>query len=231
MSYKYDLHVHTKTVSRCSSASSEDAVRDYLEAGYTGIVSTNHFSTDSFYRIADHPHSEWADFFLRGYEELYEIGARNGLTVFLGMELRMYCNFNDYLIYGLTEAFVREFADNLLDMNAHTVHQLASEHGMLFCQAHPFRMNMTMTNPEDLDGIEVRNGCRRQNSNNDIAVEWAKKYNLIGVSGSDYHVPTSANVPFPVDHPNAGIETDEKIADNASLVDVLRSGKFRIIEG
>lgn len=230
MPYKYDLHVHTGTVSRCAPATSEEAARDYAEAGYAGFVSTNHFSIDSFRHMEDRPRIEWAEHFIRGFEELREAGARRNLTVLLGMELRMHCNFNDYLVYGLTEEFFREFAENLLDMNAHSFHKLASEHNLLFCQAHPFRPGMTVTNPADLDGIEVRNGCPRHNSSNDIAKAWAAKYNLIGVGGSDYHVPTTADVPFPVDRPNSGIEVEEKICDNETLVKILRSGNYKLIE-
>ena len=49
------------------------------------------------------------------------------------------------------------------------------------------RFDMTVQNPELLDGMEVYNGHPGHNSNNDIAEIWASKYGLRKSSGSDFH--------------------------------------------
>ncbi|MBR4305617.1 MAG: PHP domain-containing protein, partial [Ruminiclostridium sp.] len=41
--YKYELHVHTKEGSACSTTSIHDMIRKYKEQGYTGMAITNHF--------------------------------------------------------------------------------------------------------------------------------------------------------------------------------------------
>lgn len=41
--YHYDLHVHTSNVSPCAHVQAEEVVRLYAQAGYTGIVITDHY--------------------------------------------------------------------------------------------------------------------------------------------------------------------------------------------
>ena len=99
--------------------------------------------------------------------------------------------------------------------------QLARENGILTIQAHPFRMGMVTTHPNEVDGIEVFNGHPGHNSNNDIAEAWAKKYGKIMTSGTDHHNP---------DHmPDGGILTDEPITSEKQLIEVLRSGNYDLI--
>ena len=42
MEYKYELHCHTGAVSRCGRVEPEKIVEMYVEAGYNGIVVTDH---------------------------------------------------------------------------------------------------------------------------------------------------------------------------------------------
>ena len=41
--YKYDIHTHTSEVSPCGKVEAEKVVELYKEAGYTGIVITDHY--------------------------------------------------------------------------------------------------------------------------------------------------------------------------------------------
>ena len=41
MEYKYEIHCHTKEVSRCAQISVEKLIEKYKEAGYSGIVLTD----------------------------------------------------------------------------------------------------------------------------------------------------------------------------------------------
>ena len=40
--YKLEMHVHTSPTSRCASAKAEDAVAQYTQAGYHGLVLTEY---------------------------------------------------------------------------------------------------------------------------------------------------------------------------------------------
>jgi len=46
--YKYDTHVHTKEVSPCGKVPAIEVVKLYKDAGYHGIVITDHYC-DSFF--------------------------------------------------------------------------------------------------------------------------------------------------------------------------------------
>ena len=47
--YYYDLHVHTSNISPCGHVDAEEVARLYAQAGYTGIVVTNHY-WESYFR-------------------------------------------------------------------------------------------------------------------------------------------------------------------------------------
>ena len=76
-------------------------------------------------------------------------------------------------------------------------------------------------NPDLYDGYEVFNGNHNHNSHNELAYEWARQNGKIMTSGSDFHKP---NDPI-----CSGIATTERIRDNKTLLQVLRSGDYRLI--
>ena len=119
MEYKYELHCHTGAVSRCGRVEPEKIVEMYVEAGYNGIVVTDHYSPMTFpiHRLACPQKA--ADFYLSGYRRM-KAAAPAGFTVLLGMELRHYWTANDYLIYGVTEAFIKN-AGNLMNEDQSSV--------------------------------------------------------------------------------------------------------------
>ena len=85
MEYKYELHCHTGAVSRCGRVEPEKIVEMYVEAGYNGIVVTDHYSPMTFpiHRLACPQKA--ADFYLSGYRRM-KAAAPAGFTVLLGME-------------------------------------------------------------------------------------------------------------------------------------------------
>ena len=154
------MHFHTKNTSNCANVKAEDAVEKYIEAGYDGIVVTDHLSPSTYMKYGRELLS-WkkkVDFFLRGYKEALET-ANGRINVLLGMELRFRTSEgeNDYLVYGLTEDFLYKHP-NLLEMNIKKFYELAHKNGFLVFQAHPFRVGMKVTNPKYLDGVEIING-------------------------------------------------------------------------
>ena len=140
----------------------------------------------------------------------------------LGVELRSNKDNNDYLIHGVDEAFLRSFPE-IMDTPVKDVVTRVHEAGGLLFQAHPFRDSMKVIDPAILDGIEVYNGHIDHDSRNDIANMWADKYGLMKISGTDYHH----------DHHviGAGISTDVPVTSEKQLVEILRSGQYRLIRG
>ena len=219
MKFKTELHLHSAPVSACGKSYPEEIVQEYLDHGYHTVVLTNHFSRFTFKNkrkgdLSDLPWEEKVDYYMNGYHELKK-AAEGKLNILFGCELRSNIDENDYLIYGLDEAFY--------DMPTAEVSAKIREAGFLFLQAHPFRDAMQMVNPSLLDGIEVFNGNPSQDSRNDIARIWAERFGLIGTSGSDYHRTVEGAFA-------GGILTDEPITSNEQLLEILRSGEFELIK-
>lgn len=220
MKYKYELHCHTGNVSSCAAIDAAGLVKMYREAGYSGLVVTDHYNIHTFKNpLAP---QRFTEYFLSGYRKALE-AAGEGFTVLLGMELRFYGSPNDYLVYGLTEDFLKSNG-NLMACYPRRFHKLCKDNGMLFIQAHPFRPFLSRTDPKLLDGCEIFNAKDRTKGCNEKAEEWARKYNMrIRTGGADFHRESQkGNM--------SGIITDKPIRTNAELVAVLKSGSFEILK-
>lgn len=220
--YLYEMHLHTKETSNCANVPAKVLIEEYIKAGYDGIVVTDHLSPSTYmkYKRELLPWKKKVDFFLRGYKEVLK--ASNGrIPVLLGMELRFRSSEgdNDYLVYGINENFLYN-TPKLLEMNIKSFYELAQKNGFLVFQAHPFRVGMKVTNPKFLDGVEIFNGNPRHNSSNDIASAWAKKYDLMVTSGSDYHEIEDLG--------SGGIYFNKKISDNKTLLEELRKQDYEL---
>ena len=222
MTYKTELHLHSAEASACASACAEDIVKVYLEAGYTTLVLTNHFSPFSYkcsrYDLTYMSPEEKVEYYINGFHALRK-AAEGKLHVLFGMELYPLSRECDYLIYGMTEEFLRAHAD-LMELPIETTASLVREAGLIFAQAHPFRNNMKVTNPDLLDAMETHN-AHTGDFRNDIAELWADKHGLIKLSGSDYHGSRH--------QVESGIATDFPITSNEELLEVLRSGNYKQI--
>lgn len=185
MKYIYEPHFHTKDVSTCACISAEEAAELYKNAGYSGVVVTDHFSQECFEK--KYPGADWKekiDYFLSGYRNAKK--AETGdFAVILGLEAR-FENENDYLVFGVDEDFLynNEWCTN---MTIREFKKLAEKNQLTVIQAHPFRINSTITTPRYIDGVEIYNGNRRHDSSNNMAEMWAKKHGFITTSGSDFH--------------------------------------------
>lgn len=223
MAYLTELHLHTAEVSNCATAPAATSAEAYAKAGYSTVLVTNHMSKFT-YKNKSFDHSDWSwdakcDFYMQGYHTMVEAAAGR-FNVLLGMELRSNHDDNDYLIYGMTEDFMRAHPE-MMDIPLKTLVPEIREAGMLFFQAHPFRNGMKVTKPELLDGIEIANGHPAHDSRNDIAALWAEKFGLLVSGGTDYHHPHHT--------PVGGIVTEEIITSNDQLLRILREGSFKLI--
>ncbi len=223
MRYRTELHLHTAEVSACATENVAYIADIYAAAGYTTVVVTEHLNPQTFKnKRVDLSAADWEEkctHYLRGYRAMQE-AAGGRFHVLLGMELNPKPMGCDYLIYGMTEEFLRgfpEIADTPLKLLVSRLHDA----GMLLYQAHPFRNDARVTDPRLLDGIESYNGHVGHDSRNGIARLWAEKFSLPEISGTDFHHAHQA--------PVAGIETDFPITTNEMLLDVLRSGNYTLI--
>ena len=213
MPYITELHTHTMETSPCATMRASMIAERYIDAGYTSIVVTDHYCN----YVIDSMEGTWqekVDRYLLGYRSMKEY-AKGRLNVLLGCELRFTENLNDYLVYGMDEAFLLAHP-NLHQMTLKTFSAFAREHGLLLIQAHPFRDKMTVVDPKYLDGIEIYNGHNDHDSRNPIADAWAKRHGLLRSSGSDFHHASSECA--------GGIITEMPITSIWQMISVLRNG-------
>lgn len=224
MNYKTELHCHSAGVSACARIKPAEIVEKYVAAGYSTVVLTNHLSFVTFSPDYYHGSFDWQDkmdYYLDGYYRLKE-AAGDRLHILLGAEARIYEHeAADYLIYGATEDFLRTHPF-LLDTDFSAFSRCVRAAGLFLVQAHPFRDHMVVTEPKELDAIEVYNGNEHCSSRNDMAEIWADRLHIKKTSGSDLHRPT--------DTACAGIRTEAPITTNEELLSVLRSGNYTLIK-
>ncbi len=219
---KIDLHVHTSEISRCGKLSAQDVVNIYKRLGYDAICITNHFSSST---KAWHQSKGKLDF-VKTFEEGYQLakyeGEKIGLKVFRGYEFRCNRNDNDFLLYHLPNEIL-ESIDKVFDLPIKDCLCVLRENGVKIFQAHPFRNNTTLINPDLLDGIEIFNGSNGQGPINDMAKLWAAAHpHLKGISGSDCHAAHQAG--------RGGIITAYDIANEQELITCIQSGDYTTME-
>lgn len=184
--YKYETHLHTAQTSPCGKVKAEDAVRIYHDAGYTGIMVTDHYYSGFFEK---HPFMSWdkkIGLYLDGYQKALEAGRLLNVDVHLGMEIRFNESQNEYLVYGFEVEFLHEHK-YLYEMSLKDFRELTAGKEIIIVQAHPFRVHMTPAPPSLLDGMEIYNGNPRHDSSNHLAEKYARDNGLKMLSGSDFH--------------------------------------------
>ncbi|MDF2483976.1 MAG: transposase [Herbinix sp.] len=186
--FKIDTHVHTGETSACAKTMAREAVRLYKESGYQGIIITDHYYEYYFETSKELTWERKIDQFLRGYDEASDEGKKQGLKVFMGMELRFTENPSDYLVYGITEQFLKEHK-KLYTLGLKEFKKYIEKENIIIIQAHPFRKHMIVASPENIHGVEIYNGNCRHNSGNELALAYANKHSLMMSSGSDFHEP------------------------------------------
>lgn len=219
--YKYELHCHTSDVSLCASSTAKEAVEFYKNRGYDGIVITDHYSPQTFlFHKSLFPH-RYIDMYMKGYRRAKEVAGED-FTVLLGCEVRFFCTIDDFLIYGVTEEFLKN-SGNLMKMYLKRLFKLCDSNGFLLLEAHPFRELRFRHNPKYLHGCEVFNGKDKGRAANERAKLWARKNSFsVTTSGGDFHNKKNT-VP-------GGIITDEPIKTNEDLLRILKSGNYTLIE-
>lgn len=186
--YKIEFHAHTSPCSPCSEIPPKDMIRLMKEQHYDAVILTNHFFAEGPFMEAEDPVGAYLEDFHIAREE----GRKNGIQVLLGAEYRFTENMNDYLVYGVDEAFLRETVTQL-DMGIEAFYKKYHRDSLLILQAHPFRNGCTVVGPDCLDGIETMNMHPNHNSRVAVAARYAEHWNSkdnrepIVTIGTDLH--------------------------------------------
>lgn len=195
--YLYETHMHTSEGSKCGMCPAEEMVRAYKEAGYAGVMVTDHNWGGNTAVDRNLPWEEWLDKFFMGYHNAKAEGDRIGLPVFLGYEATQGCG-HDFLIYGFTIDWMKKHPE-LREAGIPEQYELIHSVGGMVINAHPYReadyIDEVLTFEQYADGIEMfnaghlphREGAADHSIWNEKAVKLANDNNLPGTAGSDQH--------------------------------------------
>ncbi len=220
--YLIETHCHTDESSNCGNMPAAEMVKLYRSLGYSGMVISDHLHNYTFRTlkktIPDPTWEEKVEYFLNGYKHAKKEAEKyDDFKVYLGAELRFDENDNDYLIFGLSEDKLLKM-DGLIESNPEKALNFIKSLKCGIIQAHPFRNDCVVTKPGICDGVEVYNG-HSNDSRNDIALLWAKKFDFIMTSGSDFHGGSE---------PTAGIYVDSLPQNEDELRNIVLSRDFEI---
>ena len=194
--YMYEPHMHTKAASACARSSGREMARAHKEAGYAGIIVTDHNWGGNTCVDRSLEWTEWVDKFFEGYREAKDEGDKIGLQVFPGWEAGY--GGPEFLIYGLTPQWLMEHPE-IKNASVKEQYDMVHEAGGLVIQAHPFREDWYLHSielfPHEVDGCEIVNATHSnhlsQSHNNpvfdDEAILYAKVHGFMTTCGSDVH--------------------------------------------
>lgn len=186
--YKIETHLHTCHSSPCGKVDADTIARQYAEAGYSGIIVTDHFFRYTCSQWAwNIPCEDFFGVFMEGYRQMCRAAEPYGLKIYKGAEVRFDGSTNDYLLYNYPDSLLQD-PDGVFSMGLEAFYPLCRDAGALLIQAHPFRGKCTTTDPQYIDGVEVLNMNPRAANQNHLAQEFAKQNpQLILTCGSDFH--------------------------------------------
>ena len=146
-------------------------------------------------------------------------GDELGFDVILGAELRFPENDNDYLVYGIDEAWLRG-NPYMCCMSAREFFQKFHDQ-VLIIHAHPYRDGNTTVFEDAVHGTEIINGNPRHDNYNDRALELARRHpEYLRLAGSDTHQSG--------DECRAGVLLPERVRDSFAYRRMIETGRFQL---
>ncbi len=195
-----DLHVHTRTSSKCSELEPREMIMKAGSMGLDAVAVTEHGT-------------------LHGGQVARELGRETGFTVFAGVEV--YTSGGDILVFGVNEEVPP-------DMPFRDLYALVKDAGGLMVLAHPargywgHRRRYKGLPPrevlERVDAVETLNGGCTYHENV-MAMRMASELGLPQVGGSDAHALSELGKCVTV-FPRAAVSVEE-------LVSMVKEGECR----
>lgn len=225
MLYRYEMHCHCSQCSACAISTSQEMVRAYYDAGYAGMVMTDHFCLGNSAVDRTIPWAEQIECYYKAYLEACNAAKDLDFDVIFGIE-HGYGNGKEVLLYGIDSQFL---ADNP-DIPLLTLDELAARvhaAGGIMVQAHPYRnrryIDMSIPPRDDLvDGLEVYNVGNKPGEDRQ-ALSLSRTRPFILTSGGDSHWTEQAKPG------RAGIALPYRVHNEKELVSALKRADHRLI--
>lgn len=221
---KLETHCHSIFGSGCAKCEPQYIAEKYAKAGYGGIVLTNHYCKVCYDDYPGRTHRQKLDFYFSLYKKFENSCESFGLKSFLGAEVRAVTQvfeYKEFMLYGFDEKL---FYDNppLFRLDQKKMFEFAEQNGLFMYQTHPFRVGVNLGDPRFMHGAESFNGHINHVNNNELADAFCGAFNLIKMSGTDYHDADQTIT--------GGIIIPENVSEESQLVDYITSGKVSLIE-
>lgn len=221
MDYIYETHLHTSEASACGQLPGAEYIDFMKSRGYSGIIVTDHFFNGNTCISQRLPWKERIEAFFQGYEAAKKAAEGKDFSVFFGIEVNY--ERDEYLLYGLDKQWLLDRPD-LLSYSRSKLYDEVKAYGGLMIQAHPFRERFYIfdihLSPDICDGIEVYN-AGNSSWHNALAHDYAKKYNLPVISGSDVH--------FKNNDPMGGVRSPRPLKDIKDFIQAFKNGELEAI--
>lgn len=194
--YLYETHLHTSQSSACAHSTGAEMSKAALEAGYTGIIVTDHNWGGNTRIYPGMAWESWVREYGKGYLDAKAYGDAHGLDVFFGYEAGH--RGTEFLIYGVDLDWLTAHPE-IKTATVEEQYRLIHEAGGMVIHAHPFREEPYIPEirlyPDHVDGVEGINAThsnRRSKSHNDPAfdaraIRYTREHGLPMTAGSDIH--------------------------------------------
>lgn len=220
--YRYETHCHANLCSKCAHSTPAEMVRAYKDAGFAGLVLTDHFIHG--YTCVDQtlPWEDRMQCYYNAYLQAKTEGDQLDFDVIFGIE-HAYGGGQEVLVYGIGLDFLLghpEIETASLEEFSALVHAA----GGLLIQAHPYRYGGwgVPVRLDLVDGIEVYN-AGNESLKNRMALQKAQEKPCILTAGADSHAAWEERVGA------AGISLPYRVSDGHSLVKALRNGDHKLV--
>ena len=204
-----DAHIHTAGISHCSRVPAPKLIEVCKKDELGGIILTNHYKSAYIHN----DFREWCKRYVDEYYYTKELGEKENIKVFFGVEVTPTCMpKNDFTIYGLSTDEVLN-GPEMYNMTLEELCDYVHSNDALIYHAHPYRH----TTPVDgtlIDGTEINCHPLYRNAEEKRVREFADKYNLRLLCGSDYHGDTYK--------PHCGVMVPSEINTTEEIVDYFK---------
>jgi predicted metal-dependent phosphoesterase TrpH len=221
--YKFETHLHTSEASACGQATGAEMMRGCKQAGYSGAVVTDHFFNGYCAIRGEYNWEEKVRLFVRGYENAKREGDEIGIDVYFGFEY--HCGGGmEFLIYNFDEAQLLAYPEIMTD-SFEIVAKRVHDAGGFIIHAHPFREETYIKQPglimpELTDAVEIVNTGNRNPQWDKSAREYAEKYNLCKIGGSDTHWTSSIK---------SGVAFAQKPESLEDMINLIKQNKHIVL--
>ena len=194
--YLYETHLHTRQGSACAANTGYEMAKAAHEAGYAGIIVTDHNWGGNTAVDRGLPWEEWVSEFEKGYLDAKAYGDAHDFDVFFGYEAGF--EGTEFLIYGVDARWLIAHPE-IRNASVEEQFRLIHEAGGMVIHAHPYREEWYIPEirlyPEYVDGVEAINATHshsRSKAHNkpeydSKAIAYARANKLPMAAGSDMH--------------------------------------------